>query len=119
VNERSERTHGRSSDFDRIKPRSAAPAPRRREPAPPAAPDREGKRALFSAEVPPAATAPFGTLTVTCSECRVTTAMTFTAAITAAVPSLHFFLLKKDYPSWMRCPACKRRTWVRLGFRVR
>lgn len=119
MNERSERTHGRSSDFDRIKPRSAAPAPRRREPAPPGAPDREGKRALFSAEVPPAATAPFGTLTVTCSECRVTTAMTFTAAITAAVPSLHFFLLKKDYPSWMRCPACKRRTWVRLGFRVR
>jgi hypothetical protein len=119
VNERSERTHGRSSDFDRIKPRSAAPAPRRREPAAPGAPDREGKRALFSAEVPPAATAPFGTLTVTCSECRVTTAMTFTAAITAAVPSLHFFLLKKDYPSWMRCPACKRRTWVRLGFRVR
>ena len=107
------------SDFDRIKPRAAAsPAPRRRD-ATPGRPDREGKRALFSVEVPPPATVPFGALTVTCSDCRVTTAMTFGAAISAAVPSVHLFLLRKNYPSWMRCPACKRRTWVRLGFRAR
>jgi hypothetical protein len=96
------------SEFDRIKPRAA-----------PGGADREGKRALFSAEVPPAATVPFGTLTVTCSQCRVTTAMTFTAALTAAVPSVHLFGVKRGYPSWMRCPACKRRTWVKLGFRAR
>jgi hypothetical protein len=106
------------SEFDRIKPRPAAPAPRRRESTPQPRPDRDGKRALFSADVPPAATVPFGALTVTCKDCRVTTAMTFAAAIAAAVPSLHLFLVKKDYPSWMRCPACKRRTWVRLGFRA-
>jgi hypothetical protein len=107
------------SDFDRIKPRSAAPAPRRRGPVTPARPDRDGKRALFSAEVPPASTVPFGALTVTCKDCRVTTAMTFGAAIAAALPSVHLFFVKQGYPSWMRCPACKRRTWVRLGFRAR
>ena len=107
------------SEFDRIKPRAAAPAPRRREAAPPGRPDRDGKRALFSTEAPPPSSVPFGALTVTCSDCRVTTAMTFGAAITAAVPSVHLFLVRKNYPSWMRCPACKRRTWVKLGFRAR
>jgi hypothetical protein len=56
---------------------------------------------------------------VTCSDCRVTTAMTFGAAIGAAVPSVHLCFLRKNYPSWMRCPACHRRTWVKLGFRAR
>jgi hypothetical protein len=107
------------SDFDRIKPRAATPPPRRREPTQPGRPDREGKRALFSAEAPPPSSVPFGALTVTCSDCRVTTAMTFGAAIGAAVPSVHMCFLRKNYPSWMRCPACHRRTWVKLGFRAR
>ncbi|HEX2051633.1 MAG TPA: hypothetical protein VHJ34_13525 [Actinomycetota bacterium] len=28
---------------------------------------------------------------------------------------IHFHLpLLRDYPSWFRCPACGRRTWMRV-----
>lgn len=94
--------------FDRLKPRATAGRP-----------DREGKGVLFSAGDPagPPLLGPFGTVTVRCSACGVTTSLTPWAALRAAVPSLHLPLLRKAHPSWMRCPACARRTWVRLGVR--
>jgi hypothetical protein len=79
--------------------------------------DDEGKRALFSRQAPGPAPIPFGALTLSCSSCGATTAMTVVQALTAAVPSLHLPLLRKHYPSWMRCPACARRTWVRVSAR--
>ncbi len=31
-----------------------------------------------------------------------------------ALPSLHLPFVRRGYPSWMRCPACDRRTWVKV-----
>jgi hypothetical protein len=56
-------------------------------------------------------------VTVDCSACRATTVLTPRQALLAALPSLHLPLLKRDHSSWLRCPACGRRTWVRLGLR--
>jgi hypothetical protein len=102
------------TDFDRLKPRTAG-APRR-VPAPRA--DQEGKSALFSSPVPTVGSVPIGVLTLTCSGCEATTVLSPWQALVAAVPSLHLPLLRKGFPSWMRCPACRRRTWVRVGLRL-
>jgi hypothetical protein len=91
--------------FDRLKPRTGS-APRA---------DRQGKSALFSAGDPAQVLGAFGTVTVRCSACKVTTSLTPWAAMWAALPSLHLPPPLREYPSWMRCPACSRRTWVRLG----
>jgi hypothetical protein len=102
------------TDFDRLKPR--ADTTRRRLPAPRG--DQEGKGALFSSPVPVVGSVPLGTITLLCSSCEVSTAVTPWQALVAAVPSVHLPLLRKDFPSWMRCPACRRRTWVRVGIRL-
>lgn len=109
------------TDFGRIKPPSSSgQIPRRRVPSSPGVRvDREGKDALFSQQTPPLGGVPLGALTVSCSACRVTTTVTLAQAVLSAVPSLHLYLVRKRYPSWMRCPACHRRTWVRLGIRLR
>ncbi len=111
------------TDFGRIKPPSPSGSsgsiPRRRAPLPGARVDRDGKNALFSDQVPPLGGVPLGALTVSCSSCRVTTTVTLAQAVLSAVPSLHLFLLRRKHPSWMRCPACEKRTWVRLGIRYR
>ncbi len=99
------------TDFDRLRPRHpdvptdqvAAGAPT----------DQQGKRSLFSASgddaVPPAST---GAVVVTCGDCGERTALTPAQALRFAVPSLHLPIIKRDKWSWMRCPACSRRTWV-------
>ena len=102
------------SDFDRIRPRAAA-TPRRRNPMPVQRADVDGKRGLFSAQAPTSSVVSFGALQVSCSTCGTTTAMTAAQVLVAAVPSLHLPLLRRTYPSWMRCPACRRRTWVRIS----
>ncbi|MGQ0846046.1 MAG: hypothetical protein ACT4QF_18125 [Sporichthyaceae bacterium] len=111
------------TDFGRIKPptppASGGPIPRRRMPATGARVDRDGKEALFSAQAPPIGGVPLGALTVSCSSCRVTTTVTLMRAVFAAIPSVHLFLLRRSYPSWMQCPACDRRTWVRLSVKMR
>ncbi len=48
----------------------------------------------------------------------MTTALTPWQAVLAAVPSLHLPIVRKSYPSWMRCPACRKRTWVRVAVRL-
>jgi uncharacterized protein with PIN domain len=79
--------------------------------------DPEGKRALFSPDAPPDRAPLFGTVTVACSACEEVTVLTARQAVLIALPSLHLPLVKRNYPSWMRCPACGRRTWVRLTVR--
>lgn len=103
-----------SGGFDRLKPRTQS-RPRPGFSAP--RPDQEGKSALFSSPVT-AAAAPLGAITLACSGCLVTTSLTPWRAMLAAVPSLHLPIVRKSYPSWMRCPACRKRTWVRVAVRL-
>ncbi len=109
------------SDFDRLRPRSgSAPkaAANGSAPAPGPRPDREGKRALFSVDTPPP-TPPVarGALQLTCSGCGSISALSPRQVITAAIPSVHLPILRRKYPSWMRCPACQRHQWVRVDLR--
>lgn len=102
------------SGFDRLRRRSPArpstmdiPQPR------PADPD--GRRALYSvAEQPPAP----GAVTIQCSVCDETSAVTPRGLLGLALPSVHLPVLRRRHASWMRCPACGRRTWVRVGLRI-
>ena len=97
------------SGFDRLKPRtpeSVGPTEVEQQH------DTAGKRALFSAataDSQPAA----GSIVIECSACSERSVLTPTQAVRAALPSVHLPFIKRDYPSWMRCPACKKRTWVR------
>lgn len=118
-----------TSRFDRVRPRT----PRAAGPAVTAAdtpPDSEGKRALFSSGAEHSTPAG-GSVSVECSSCGQTTVLSPAQAVRAAFPSLHLGvavgrrgaahgvrLTRRPYPSWMRCPACGRRTWVRLTLQV-
>jgi uncharacterized protein with PIN domain len=85
-----------------IRPVSAAPRPR----------DSEGKVALFSAAEQQRASR--ASVSITCSRCDAETVVSPFRAVRLLVPSLHMFGLRR-YPSWLRCPACRHHTWVRLG----
>ena len=77
------------------------------------APDRDpmGKMALFSSQRRPP---PAGTFLVDCSACRRETPVSPVQLVRSAFPfSVHLPLLRK-YHSFMRCPSCGRRTWVRV-----
>ena len=101
--------------FDRLRPRGEAHHEAREQARPAGTVDADGKRALYSQT----ASAPaFGAVTVDCSSCGAETVMTAAQWVRSAVPSLHLPLLRKRYPSWMRCPACGTRTWVQTHFRV-
>jgi hypothetical protein len=80
--------------------------------------DPLGRMALFSEVEPDTAPTPRGLL-VECSSCLSVTAVSLVGLARAALPiSVHLPLLKGRYPSLMRCPACGRRTWVRLTYRA-
>ena len=103
--------------FDRLRRRSAEPASTEpvfgRGSALPQ--DPQGRRSLFSvAQQAPA----LGAVTVDCSGCGQTSVVTPRQVARMGLPSLHLPLVKRDHPSWMRCPACGKRTWVRLGLRL-
>ena len=103
----------RDSGFDRIRPRAVAPEP---EPVVSEMPtDHAGRQALWSDVVEPPS---FGSVTIACSTCAQTSVVGSGAAARAAVPSLHLPFIRREHWSWMRCPACSRRTWVRLGVRL-
>jgi hypothetical protein len=54
------------------------------------------------------------TLTIECSSCREETRVSYLELAALMFP-VHFHVpLVKYHHSWMRCPACGRRTWVRL-----
>jgi len=75
--------------------------------------DVQGKSALFSRDtVSPS----LGSVVITCSECHVATVASYVQALHLALPSLHLLGVRRDYPSWMRCPACDERHWVKLRF---
>jgi hypothetical protein len=100
--------------FDRLR--------RRRPEVPPAAEasgdrptDPQGRRSLFSVSRQPP---PFGAVTLRCSACRQTSVVTPHALLRLALPSVHLPLLRREHPSWLRCQACGKRTWVRLGLRL-
>ncbi len=100
-----------TATFDRVRPRTSGPrtggesAPRT---------DVHGKAALFSRS---AAAPSLGTVVITCSACHGATPISYLRALRLAVPSLHIPVLRRDFPSWMRCPDCGRRTWVRVAVR--
>jgi hypothetical protein len=117
----------RPTGLDRIRPRPGPPTGRSRGAAGPADPDLRsvdlgvetdplGKAALFSSgsERPPS---PLGTFLVECSACRRETPVTAADLVRLGLPSIHLPLVKR-YPSFMRCPACGRRTWVRVRWRL-
>jgi len=97
------------SKFDRVRPRTvseptAVPHPERA--------DVEGRRALFSTDEPvPAA----GSVSVICSRCHATSVLGALSAIKAAIPSVHLPIVKRNNPSFMKCPACRRFSWVKLN----
>ncbi|HET7529649.1 MAG TPA: hypothetical protein VFJ98_01690 [Mycobacteriales bacterium] len=112
--------------FDRIRPRTPAA-----DPASTAARDSQGRRALFSAtegrrDLPGA-----GSVTVDCERCGARTVLSPVAAMRAAFPSLLLSVavghgerestvgvVRRHYGAFLRCPACRRASWVRLSVRV-
>ena len=83
--------------------------------------DLDGKRALFSAPVSAAPTerpAAPGAVLVDCGSCGERSVLTPPGALALAVPSVHLPFLKRDHGSWMRCPACRRRTWVSVQIQL-
>ena len=81
--------------------------------APAAPPERDpfGKMALFSGERSQPA---LGTFLVDCSSCRRETPVSASQLVRSALPfSLHLPFVRR-YHSFMRCPACGRRTWIRV-----
>jgi hypothetical protein len=95
--------------FDRLRPRVSASDPRVR-PS-----DPEGRRALYSvADQSPC----LGAVTIECSSCERTSVVTPRRLLGLAAPSLHLPLIKRGHSSWMRCPACGTRTWVKVRLRL-
>ncbi len=107
----------RDPGLDRLRPRSASPGAASGVPGTSDSPgagglrDTEGKQALFSAAEQRAA---FGGITMTCSHCGQKSVLSGRRALRSLVPSVHVPRPRKQYRSWMRCPACGRRTWVEL-----
>ncbi len=77
--------------------------------------DPQGRRSIYS--VAPQEP-PFGAVTVNCSRCGRTSVISPQKVLTLAVPSLHLPFIRRDHPSWMRCPSCRHRTWVRLRLKL-
>lgn len=102
----------RGNDFSRIKSRQDVG------PDHPAPHDHEGRRALFTAgtELPDEASG--GSVLISCGGCGEESVLTPVAALRLAVPSLHLPYLRSGHGSWMRCPACHRRTWVSVQIRL-
>jgi hypothetical protein len=112
--------------FDRVRPRSPDTATGNSD----ASRDAQGKRALFSSTVdtvPPS----LGSVQVECRRCDERTVLGLTQAVRKAMPSLHLgvrvahgehahgvSVLKRDYVTFMRCPACRRPSWVRFTLQI-
>jgi ribosomal protein L37E len=112
--------------FDRVRPRSARSSGAN----PSFGHDAEGKRALFSSAAETASPG-VGSALVECSRCGERTVLGLAQALRAALPSLHLGLRighgddvrsvsmgKREYPTYMRCPACGRPSWVRFTLQV-
>jgi hypothetical protein len=80
----------------------------------PAGTDPQGRLALYSSVEPEA---PAASLVLACSSCLSETPVTPFELLRACLPfSLHLPFVRR-YHSYLRCPACGRRTWTRLVVR--
>jgi hypothetical protein len=68
----------------------------------------DGKRALFSA-----ADEPGGPVVVDCSRCEVTSRIRADDALRRML-SFSLWIPGRTYSRHLRCPACGRRSWVRV-----
>jgi hypothetical protein len=98
---------GQEPGFDRLRRRGAtdsAEVPLRVDP--------QGRQSLYSVpeQQPPAP----GAVTVECSSCHEVSVVSPRQLVSLALPSVHLPYVRRGHPSWMRCPACGRRTWVKL-----
>ena len=60
---------------------------------------------------------PLGTFVVECSTCKRETPVSGVGLVRAALPfSIHLPLVRR-FSSYMRCPTCGRRTWLRITWR--
>ncbi len=99
----------------------------RRGDRPPAAPaaiagsvvgrDAHGKRVLYSGMRP--AAAPVAGLRVDCSRCGETCLLGAWRALRALTPSMHLPVMRQRHFSLVRCPVCRRVSWVRLALQLR
>ena len=92
--------------FERLRPRGGTTAG-----AAPLRVDPQGRQSLYSVSGQPPAP---GALTIACSSCRERSVVTPRQLVLLALPSLHLPFVRRGHPSWMRCPACDRRTWVKV-----
>ena len=99
-----------NSGFDRVRPRSpnapAANASRR------TARVSDGRQSLFSQGDRDGS---MGAVRVECSRCGVTSAVSPFHALRLATPSIHDPILHHGHPSFVVCPACRQRSWVKLS----
>jgi hypothetical protein len=115
-----------SSNFDRVRARSPLTPTMTAEQGH----DAQGKRALFSSAADTASPS-VGSALVECSRCEERTVLGLSQALRAALPSLHLgvrighgedvrsvSVLRQDYPTYMRCPACGRPSWVRFTLQI-
>jgi hypothetical protein len=102
------------SGLDRVRPRTpqASPAPSATELR-----DQDGKRALFSL-TPESKTKAFGSVTIDCAACGEQSVLGPLPAIRAAIPSFHLVFIRRDHPSYLRCPACNKFSWTRLSVQL-
>ena len=113
------------TSFDRVRPRTGPDAATSR-----AAVDAAGKRALFTSAADVSVPG-VGSALVECSRCGGRTVLSPMRALRASIPSLHLALrvghgddvhalgvVHRDYPSYMRCPACNRPSWVRFTWQI-
>jgi hypothetical protein len=105
-----------SSGLDRVRPRVPDAATATQADASEVR-DADGKRALFSTTVPSTPSG-FGAVTVECSACGASSTLSARQALRAALPSLHLPFIRRDHPSYLRCPACGHFTWVRVSLHL-
>jgi uncharacterized protein with PIN domain len=77
-------------------------------------PDPLGKRALYS--VGQVRGGPFGNLSLECSSCKRESPVRLRDIPRLAMP--FSVTLPRRYHSYMKCPGCGRRTWVRAHWRM-
>lgn len=77
-------------------------------------PDPMGKIALFSGAAP--RPGPFGTLAIECSSCKRESPIRFRDIPRLVMPIS--VTLPRRYHTFMKCPGCGRRTWVRAHWRM-
>ncbi len=98
-----------ASSFDRVRRRNLEERDSLIENGEVRVPDREGKRALFSAAPEPPT---FGSVAITCTKCEGRTVVSWSGALKLAFPSIPAIAPGSGVRMWLKCPACKQRSWV-------